>query len=1480
MSRSRPRSQRGSIDSDIVSVSDNMSLMEDAQLHIAELLDKLESSNMSSEAAEASYMINSMESMLGTFSDNMLGMQNEMSDILESSRKGQLTHEKLTEMLGAEQIRTNFVVNIVSSLKVQIESLFSALQEMEDENGFSRATSRHSARPPTSDQSLTSIMSRKMNLMLKSVDSLSQLVKTPTKKVQKTITTIDSEVVIHASKLAGMQPTDMAFKDYTRQSFSTPAPVSPKPKKQKPMPEKTQVDMEKELGITPSNTNIVKLPEKEPSAPEQPEPIENSASAVIQPRITEVEPIKSPKKDEDDWGTSSTPIYKPKKKKEKLPVPQPLPKIDIKHVEMSPTVTITDTAQEPNEAMNDLKKDLDEINNDLDDVQSQVSLDSALATEVVDEVAPTSSDNNTNKQSTDSKKKKKAQPKSRSRNVTPRRNAPVSDSASVGSTASDAKSATSQAKPSVENTALPPPGNKRSGRRPSFDFEKERAKLEKSNAAQLGAIAEATAANLLRASELEKKYKLYEEKEKALSKRNKELEDEIQRRVSLALSAEQKQLELKRRELEIAMQKADIAVAASKLPQYSGVSPRNNEQNEQQKQPKTKDFIPKQNSQPNDVVRESPSPVEAESKPFPSNNAVPSGNVVPGSKMDESIIVNNSAMEPIEKLDSKSLQLNSNVEPVLGTTTSVTADVIAEDTSAVVNSPILEIDDSVAMDNQSLASATESYSKQETEIINNYKRGNDEGRNPGAAQTDLPTIITSSAKDDSVDAPTSVTNVSELLDNLPATTPGGTQLRNITDRKGSTKIDPVEMINTIFANVKDNEEKLDLIRINAPYHPTFADRGTCTRLDGIESEPSNLNDLSNAVTHNYSNHVITGLSGYGSNSNEGLPLPDGVYGKSLIPGNGKEPNTSIQEHIDGQYQIAKEDIRKSYDVAKAIMRRSFDQDTYNFMKEKLEESAVEGKLGPRADEGGLFELPVYFDGRNLPPAKRIAVTEKFHTEDDDNADVRSSQQNKDDNLQGILVARTYKPQPQPSSFIDALGQSDFPLHLISEEYAAFLPRIHKVRLQASALMEDRISIMLPQSNAARQLISSLLESIVRVSTDCDKMLRMLDGSENTIANLIAIVKANPNSLPMINISVQMSDLYSNFGSIEAGKITIDLEMFEFRSLFERINAQGMKELHTLMQESSDFEYCYKYFVACQGKSVEINQRLSNCRERCLRYKLIRNPDLKRHYGSNFDATFSDTDGSSLGMGGKTPLSANEANDTGNNSVNNALRQEVMILQKQVADLQENVETLQEDLEDAEVEMLELMKEKDRAPDALTFFALMHDPSYVQNLQQLSVQLRALKSFVDGSAHMDFVTLRKRLQVCVALTPSLEKLNDKYNQMYMKWSKFRLNWFTERKLTGGSADNFSSCPLCFTRLGAPLPNQDNSPKKKDMKKKKKPKESMSQSMSALHKSKGNNIDSLNRGGNSHVFDESVATDQNQVQQKVITKHQINLPSISS
>jgi hypothetical protein len=189
----------------------------------------------------------------------------------------------------------------------------------------------------------------------------------------------------------------------------------------------------------------------------------------------------------------------------------------------------------------------------------------------------------------------------------------------------------------------------------------------------------------------------------------------------------------------------------------------------------------------------------------------------------------------------------------------------------------------------------------------------------------------------------------------------------------------------------------------------------------------------------------------------------------------------------------------------------------------------------------------------------------------------------------------------------------------------------------------------------------------------------------------------------------------------------------------------------------------------------MSQRLEMLRDRCIRHNLGFGKDKKKKKKPKIEFD----DQTSVGMNGPE-----------------AHAQEVAELRNEIEDLKEQLAEAKEEFEDNEVEMLEVMTERDKSPDALLFFAIMHDPSYMQNLQQLVLQIKHLRGFSDGTGHMDFITLRKRLQVCCVLTPSLEKLVERYHMMYQKWSNFRLNWFSARKLNGGSADAFNSCPLCF------------------------------------------------------------------------------------
>lgn len=223
----------------------------------------------------------------------------------------------------------------------------------------------------------------------------------------------------------------------------------------------------------------------------------------------------------------------------------------------------------------------------------------------------------------------------------------------------------------------------------------------------------------------------------------------------------------------------------------------------------------------------------------------------------------------------------------------------------------------------------------------------------------------------------------------------------------------------------------------------------------------------------------------------------------------------------------------------------------------------------------------------------------------------------------------------------------------------------------------------------------------------------------------------------------------------------------------------------------------------------MQQRLLLCQDRCTRYALFSYIPAAFALHTNSDTNAFSTAGPALQLP-PLPSHGNHPNThQTNQSQSHAVHSHAghdQQLARLVEELEEDIRALEEEKEDLELELMEAVKAKDRTPDAILFFALMHDPSYIPNLQQLCLQMKQIKGFLDYSVHMDYVTLRKRLQVCLVLVPNIDKLVEKYGLMYQQWSHFRRNWFAERNLRGGSAESFTTCPLCYRSLLDDTPNQ--------------------------------------------------------------------------
>jgi hypothetical protein len=173
----------------------NMHLqLEDSQSHIANLLEMLAFENYAEESSQASHIINGMEAIIGKFSENHYDIQMEMNSMLESSRRGLLTHGQLSELVAAEATRSQHLAGILDSLKDQIENMYEALADGKVYD--------HEAEEVVHQEFTKSSnnFAQKVELLMKSVNSMERVVVAPAKKIASAVATIDSEVVMHVNK--------------------------------------------------------------------------------------------------------------------------------------------------------------------------------------------------------------------------------------------------------------------------------------------------------------------------------------------------------------------------------------------------------------------------------------------------------------------------------------------------------------------------------------------------------------------------------------------------------------------------------------------------------------------------------------------------------------------------------------------------------------------------------------------------------------------------------------------------------------------------------------------------------------------------------------------------------------------------------------------------------------------------------------------------------------------------------------------------------------------------------------------------------------------------------------------------------------------------------------------------------------------------------------------------------------------------------
>jgi hypothetical protein len=375
------------------------------------------------------------------------------------------------------------------------------------------------------------------------------------------------------------------------------------------------------------------------------------------------------------------------------------------------------------------------------------------------------------------------------------------------------------------------------------------------------------------------------------------------------------------------------------------------------------------------------------------------------------------------------------------------------------------------------------------------------------------------------------------------------------------------------------------------------------------------------------------------------------------------------------------------------------------------------------------------------------------------------QLNKDPNLRPDLptvatkdgfTTRTYRHVPPPD-FKKELMDSENPLLTLYNEYKDCLPDVFHSNLLDAASGKSSLKAM----NTFRGLFTSILPDIRKLDLTSGIVLNELSLCEDMANNLIVVMGSDEIADDLYYRS--LNQMYTKFGEIEGLKLWVDVQIGQYRAIFDRVNSLNINMIPSMVKASDVFEESYEVFLSCSGRSVEAQARFTALKNRCKRYNVARNRD--------------DSDGS------------------GNQREGQFSTEEYLRMVDEVDYLKSELEEAVEEAEELNLEVFRVMQEGDRTPGALLFFAALHDPVTTNVLQQITLQLHALKGFASGSEHLQFDALRKRLQVCISCVPNVERFVQRYNNLHKKWVSNRLGLFTSKGQVGGGSDSVNLCPMC-------------------------------------------------------------------------------------
>lgn len=415
--------------------------------------------------------------------------------------------------------------------------------------------------------------------------------------------------------------------------------------------------------------------------------------------------------------------------------------------------------------------------------------------------------------------------------------------------------------------------------------------------------------------------------------------------------------------------------------------------------------------------------------------------------------------------------------------------------------------------------------------------------------------------------------------------------------------------------------------------------------------------------------------------------------------------------------------------------------------------------------------------------------------------------------EGPLVTRTYNPVVE-ETFEEKLDKSPDPVLLLYNHYAKHFSEVHKARMLNGIFSFSENETI----RRVHDLFGKLHTQLKEVNANCEKCVKEMSVCEDIAKTLgfmltgmanNTVAKGNAGSLALFKKS--LLQLKWRIGEAEFLRMWGDIQMQEFRAILNRLNAQGQDTIKNILRSSKIARDAFELFYSTQSKLSELTNRMDAVSQLIIRHKL----PLSQYYQSkDYQSTLGNAHseavvailagkpatsgafsiasrGSVNQQNGENPLNISsdpKFNTLFNREAESKMKTDMMIMEKKL-DLAYN------EIEELTTENFQLTQEKDKTPSALMFYSALYNPGLISAMQQLSHQLDSLRGIVDCSGHFDFVMLRKRLQVCLNITPVVDKFVERYSLLHKQWTKVRYHTFIVRKQSGGDADDAHVCPLC-------------------------------------------------------------------------------------